>query len=42
MSQDDGLERRLAREADSQAVSYGMPDYAEGLAAVKEKRPPKF
>jgi hypothetical protein len=42
MSQDDQLERRLAREADAQAVSYGMADYAEGLAAIKEKRKPVF
>ena len=42
MSQDQDLERKLQREADAQALAYGMPDFAEGLAAVVQKREPKF
>ena len=40
--QDEGLSRALQREADSQALCYAAPDLLEGLAAVKEKRAPKF
>lgn len=37
-----GLDAALAREADAQAQSYASADYAEGLAALREKRPPAF
>ncbi len=40
--QDEGLARALQREADSQAHCYAQPDLTEGLAAIKEKRNPKF
>ncbi len=36
------LEHALAREAVCQSVNYGSAEFAEGLAAVKEKRAPKF
>ena len=39
---DAELERALQREADAQAQSYASADYAEGLAAVRAKRPPAF
>ncbi len=42
MQEDALLDQRLAREADAQAHSYAMQDFVEGLAAIKEKRPPKF
>ncbi|KAJ3394140.1 putative enoyl CoA hydratase [Lobulomyces angularis] len=42
MKIDDGLERALQREADSQAHSYSSPDYIEGLDALVEKRNPDF
>ena len=37
-----GLDAALAREADAQAQSYASADYAEGLAALREKRAPTF
>lgn len=36
------LEMALRREADAQAQSYASLDYAEGLKALREKRPPVF
>ncbi|KXS18728.1 ClpP/crotonase [Gonapodya prolifera JEL478] len=42
MRVDDGLERALQREADSQAHGYASPDYPEGLDAIVEKRDPVF
>ena len=39
---DGWLEAALRREADAQAQSYASGDYAEGLAALREKRPPAF
>lgn len=36
------LETQLAREAEQQAVCYESDDLAEGLAAVRERRPPRF
>mmetsp|Transcript_91827 Transcript_91827/g.248111 ORF Transcript_91827/g.248111 Transcript_91827/m.248111 type:complete len:145 (-) Transcript_91827:100-534(-) len=40
--QDEGLALALRREADAQSQHYGSPDFAEGLAAVAEKRKPNF
>lgn len=40
MRVDDGLERALQREADSQAHGYAMADYAEGIEAILSKRDP--
>lgn len=42
LRQDVGLEQALWREADAQAQCYASADYAEGLAAVAEKRPARF
>jgi enoyl-CoA hydratase/carnithine racemase len=43
MRQDlSGLQGALEREADCQSVNYGSAEFAEGLASVKEKRPPNF
>ena len=42
LKQDEGLERALAREADSQAHSYASKDIQEGILAVQQKRTPKF
>ena len=39
---DFGLDAALQREADAQAQSYASADYAEGLAALREKRKPVF
>ncbi len=39
---DQGLSKALQREADSQAHCYMHSDFKEGLAAVREKRNPKF
>lgn len=36
------LERALWREADAQAHSYASEDLLEGIAALREKRPPRF
>ena len=38
----EGLDRALMREADAQAQSYASSDYAEGLAALVERRKPLF
>jgi enoyl-CoA hydratase/carnithine racemase len=40
--QDAELERNIVREADGQAHCYASPDILEGLAAVRDKRPPSF
>ena len=37
-----GLDAALVREADAQAQSYASDDYAEGLAALRQKRAPAF
>ena len=42
MKQDVGLERALWREADAQSYGYSSPDFVEGLAAIREKRRPRF
>ena len=36
------LNETLASEAAAQAVSYGTDDLAEGLAAARERRTPRF
>lgn len=36
------LEQALAREAVCQSVNYASAEFAEGLAAIKEKRSPSF
>jgi len=36
------LERSLDREALCQAVNYASDEFKEGIAAAKEKRPPRF
>jgi enoyl-CoA hydratase/carnithine racemase len=36
------LKAALEREAECQSVNYNGAEFAEGLASVKEKRPPKF
>jgi len=36
------LDEALDREATCQAVSYGTDDLVEGLAAVRERRTPRF
>jgi len=40
--QEVGLEAALRREADAQAICYAHPDIHEGIAAIREKRPPSF
>lgn len=42
MLHDEGMDRALWREADSQACGYNGPDYKEGLAATAGKRKPAF
>lgn len=37
-----GLPQALEREAKCQSINYASLEFAEGLAAVKEKRPAKF
>lgn len=39
---DATVDAALAREADAQARSYASVDYGEGLAALRERRPPRF
>lgn len=39
---EDALERALEHEARSQAESYGSEDLGEGLAALRERRAPKY
>jgi len=41
-AEDEGLARALQREADAQAQSYASEDLREGIAALREKRPPVF
>jgi enoyl-CoA hydratase/carnithine racemase len=41
-SQDVGLHAALLNEATQQALSYTTNDYAEGLDALRDKRPPNF
>lgn len=41
-AEDEGLDRALQREADAQAQSYATEDLREGIAALREKRPPAF
>jgi enoyl-CoA hydratase/carnithine racemase len=36
------LEEQLAYEADRQQLAVGTADFAEGVAAFLEKRPPRF
>lgn len=42
LSPDNDLESQLRREAEMQTIDYGSPDIVEGLAAVREKRRPRF
>lgn len=42
MTQDEGLDRALWREADAQAACYASLDLAEGVDAIAEGRPPSF
>ena len=42
MQQDEGLEKALWREADTQSQVYNSKDYTEGLDALVEKRKPVF
>ncbi|TPX47450.1 hypothetical protein SeMB42_g02448 [Synchytrium endobioticum] len=42
MSLDDGIERALWREADTQAHAYAAADIVEGLDAIEAKRDPIF
>ena len=39
---DASLEAQLAREAQSQTIATGTADFAEGVTAFLEKRPPDF
>ena len=39
---EDRLEAALDREAECQARSYGSADLGEGIAAARERRPPRF
>lgn len=41
-AQDVGLHAALLNEATEQAASYSTKDYAEGLDALRDKRPPNF
>jgi enoyl-CoA hydratase/carnithine racemase len=36
------LDEALAREAHAQSIDYGTADVAEGVAAIRERRPPRF
>ncbi|HEX9888923.1 MAG TPA: enoyl-CoA hydratase/isomerase family protein [Nitriliruptorales bacterium] len=42
MSPQNTLEEQLRREAQVQAIDYTTDDVIEGLAAVRERRPPRF
>ncbi|KAI8799433.1 ClpP/crotonase-like domain-containing protein [Cladochytrium replicatum] len=42
MRWEDGIERGLAREADTQAIAYASEDFKEGLDAVANKRTATF
>ena len=42
LAQDEGLERALWREADSQAPCYASKDLGDGVRALMEKRPVQF
>jgi enoyl-CoA hydratase/carnithine racemase len=42
LTQNDGLEIALQREADAQAHTYGTSDFREGLAALRARRPPAY
>ena len=37
-----GRAETLTREAEAMVASYGSADFAEGVAAFRERRPPKF
>jgi enoyl-CoA hydratase len=36
------LRATLNREAECQSINYNSPEFAEGIAAIREKRPPNF
>eukprot|EP00041_Stephanoeca_diplocostata_P013576 m.238340 g.238340 ORF g.238340 m.238340 type:complete len:77 (+) comp19388_c0_seq7:1468-1698(+) len=42
VQQDAGLQSAISREADCQGHNYASPDMLEGLAAIREKRKPRF
>lgn len=42
IASDDGFEHALWREADAQAHCYASQDLREGIAAIQERRAPKF
>ena len=42
LTQDEGLERSLWREADAQAQVWNSSDMTEGLQGIVEKRRPQF
>lgn len=42
LAEEDGLEKALWREAESQAIAYASPDMAEGLRAIISKQDPIF
>ncbi len=42
MKQDEGLDKALWREADSQATNFASRDLREGVSATAEKRVPDF
>jgi len=42
LNEDQSLEEALKREAECQAISYAGSEFAEGLAAAREKRKPNY